>query len=65
MEKKHNHEEFECPFCADERRHQEMMYVLSEINRSLSELLLERRSDTSLLAIGEKLDSISRAVRNR
>ncbi len=64
-ETKHNHEEFECPYCADERRHQEMMYVLSEINRSLSEFMLEYKSDTSLMSIGEKLDSIARAIKYR
>lgn len=59
------HTVYDCKECAAQERHEAILNVLLDINQNLNQLLLERRADTSLLSIGDKLDRIRYAVGNR
>lgn len=59
------HTVYDCKECAAQERHEAILNVLLEISQSLSALLLERRSDTSLTSVVDKLDSIRYSLNNR
>lgn len=59
------HTVYDCKECAAQERHEAILNVLLEISQSLSALLLDRRSDTSLTSVVDKLDSIRYSLNNR
>lgn len=59
------HTVYDCKECTAQERHEAILNVLLEISQSLSALLLDRRSDTSLTSVVDKLDSIRYSLNNR
>jgi hypothetical protein len=61
-----SHTKYDCDACAiAKERHEAILNVLVEINQNLSTLLTERRQDSSVAAVVDKLEDIQRSLRNR
>lgn len=60
-----DHSVYDCKECLAQERHEAILNVLLEISQSLQTMIIERRSDTSLMSLEQKLESIRYTLNNR